>query len=257
MIDLDRALGRTVSEAGTVHDRLRDTLTADTYGVVWCLTDLLLLEDSNARALCLDALGGFQRGKFYAEIRSPVLVTLETVDRKPFELKMSRPSGKPQGWQGIYYHPKQSKWRVVATMPAVFSVPVSSDVEAQSALWLLNKYGWRARERGNERWRYNRIWPLTWERGQRKVAQEPVYEDNWRLVERAYYEMHPEHTPEAWRTGNGKEAKEGQEGQGQVAPPVVAVKSTREDKAARLREYHKAYRERKRAEREARKQTQT
>ena len=255
MIDLDASLGRTVSYQGTTHDKLRETLTPNAYGVGWCMSDLMRLEDENMRALTLDALGGFQRGRFYAELRSTVLIQLETIDRKQFELFMSRPEGRPQGWQGIHFHPRQTKWRCVATMPAVFSVPVSGEIEAQSALWLLHKYGWMTREYAKERWRYTQTWPFTWEHGKKKISEAPVYVDNWRLVETAFYKMHPEHTPDVWRIDNGKEEKE-QEGQKQVASTVVseARHVTIADKKAKLREYQQAYRAKLRAAREDKKQ---
>lgn len=237
---IDQALGRVQTFSGTIHDKMREALSPSAYGVGWNLTDILRSEDDSARAVCLDSLAGFQKGKFIAELRSPILCELRTANGKPFEVQMSRPTGAPKGFNGQFYLPKQSKWRTVATLQAVSQIPIVGDVEWQSAVWLLNKYGWMAREHGKERWRYSRIWPFTWSMGKKKIAEEPTYIDQWALVEQAFVVMHP-------TLGPTKEPKIKIPTPEQTVQRIELRNDDEEEKSAKARAYHKAWREKRKA----------
>lgn len=177
--------------AETFAERVRAEFSEESYGKTWCLTDVLRL-DRRSRAQLLDVIVGIVAGKSRPEERSTVRIALRSVSGGPITFPRHWPEGPaPAGMtdeHGVaHHHPRQWKTRTV-TLPASISVPVASDVPQESAVWLLNKMGWKARQGGSERWRYM-------ERRPSKRSEETITVDQWTVVEEAFETMHPGEAP--------------------------------------------------------------
>ena len=177
-------------------NEVRAALSEDNYGVDWSLTEVVQLRGDGElirRALC-----GVMGARLVADPqhRLNMRVALRTVSGKVEELRAVRPSGDAPvhmtDESGVAHHlPGQWVPQVVRRYNPTFDLSVSSDDCYESALWLLGEHGWRGRNGGGDRYRFDEA---DLRRHRRDVSQ-PVLIDLWRFVEVAYEKRFPDLAP--------------------------------------------------------------
>lgn len=170
----------------TSADKIRAAFRRDNYGTEWCLTDILRIDNRHMRGTILDALIGLQRGSVDPSLRLNLNIRIRSVSGKPFDVYGYTHDAPDR--RGVV----RSRRAVVDTYEAEFSAPFVADTN-HSAMWLLNKYGWCAKDAGREKRRYATTYFRALENGQ--FVDKARTDDTWTLVEVAFEKMHPELAP--------------------------------------------------------------
>ena len=189
---------RAALPGGRLFDRqVRTALGPQNYGIEWCLTDLIRLRYEDASRL-VDVLAGGAKPDPALRVQLPV--PLRTVYPLAVEVwgcapdPESEPPARMVDAAGVRHH-HPSQWislRRASYGPGQFELPAVSDVPWGSALWLLSKFGWRARDGGAEKRRFV-------ERNMKQRRNDPdafASEDQWQVVECAYEKLHPDQAPQ-------------------------------------------------------------
>lgn len=205
---------------------VRAALRADNYGTEWCVTDLLRLgDDTNT---LLDVVAGIVKGRIDRSKMLDVPVELRTLDGQPLTIRRVWPEGDAPprfiGADGVQHH-TPNQWEPKASvLPADFRVAIADERWTQSAIWLLNKYGWHARESGRASRRY--------------LERQARRGDQWKIVEIAFERLHPDLAPPGRTTTPAPMAGEVTT----TVPPIEDVKERRRAAARVAAARHRAKR---------------
>lgn len=172
----------------------RESLTADTYGKRWCLTDILSLEEE-ARGPLLCALTALDtKGRPDPEKALRMDVKIRSVSGEPVTLARTWPEEEaPPNMtddEGIGHH-RPIQWeRQEHVIPAESTCRFVDTRWQESAVWLLTRFGWKAREGGLDRRRY--------------IDRQRKAGDQWLFVEEAFAALHPKDAPPGMKIGRGE-----------------------------------------------------
>lgn len=181
---------------------VRERLSPSTYGVEWCLTDIMRTPDRALRMRLIDVLKGVdQRSTYRPEHRYPGKIRLRKIGEHP--ILVTSCIGEPRvvtfdahGRPVHQPHPQQLEHRPLVLPDGEWDADISSEVLDHDAFFLLYRAGWMAKEWGKPRRRWTQRGLMEFRDGV-DVQTGRVACDMWTILEVAFETMHPELAPGA------------------------------------------------------------